>query len=104
MVDLMKNSWIFAYTHDTEDSHIKHILFYNIQYLMKSKNKTTIISTAAILAYVDFRFNKCASFLYFCDIVARLLALSSKSETQKLKFMIKWHILQQLLSEITGNF
>ena len=35
--------------------------------------------TAAILAYEDRRFKYLASFLYFCDIVDKLLAFESRT-------------------------
>ena len=44
-----------------------------------------IMIIAAILAYEDLRLRYLASFLYFCDNVERLLALSSNAEDKKLE-------------------
>ena len=47
-----------------------------------------IMIIAAILAYEDLRLRYLASFLYFCDNVERLLALSSNAEKRKVEISI----------------
>ena len=54
-----------------------------IQYLINNRNTIITITIAAIFAYDDRRFKYLASFLYFDDSVDKLLALVSRTETDK---------------------
>ena len=54
-----------------------------IQYLINNRNTIITITIAAIFAYDDRRFKYLASFLYFDDSVDKLLALVSRTETDR---------------------